>query len=740
MTTARTGDLSPEPDPVSEELPSTPPSRLSRRTLIVAGVATGAAIAPAIANGAAVFSLLTGTEAPTAPASHRMGTPAPTAEPAIDDTAFDTFIASIAAAGIAVYADASDTEPLVPVDEPGPYRLLEYQAQALLFEASAGGGVQGFELDELVGLPSIMANMGEQVGEGVTARPATTRKLTDRLAAGSTPTALDDGELSSPIVPPSSLLAGYLAATESPGADLARRYVPEVDPLTAELAVFPGLVPLLFAAEIAREDAALNDTGVFTRFAPAKYTSLAAPTSLSCGDTAIAWEQFAPGSAAVRGTRTTSAILAAQSGPCSQVQSFIDNTLNAIFAALRPNLGSSLPGRILGGVIDFLLASGKLTVRELLNTIIAPVLSVIRSVSAIVGTASIVISTIRPWTVIVTPRPIATRFSVGSEAPIIGDVLCKVDLGGFDDWPPVISDCAAASGVPLPSLKPEGAPVVWEVLGTQPSLVTPFDIPAVLLPDATATLRYFTGNEDEETAKGKPISGVVTFNVTVTRPQLNELRDTLVNLLFAQLPPLASQLLRPILGPQINNLLQRLVSLTDSRGTRTLAVVFHTPPDPTPTPEPPESEDFAGSFSGRFDFADENIDGAIIQQFLEFGGATCDGESWDGEARWVSFSNVEPYMMDMDQTLPLSIDFAGGSTATATAGPFTGSAGSSTMGTSVDVSWKIDLQFSLARNADGEPATIAISGTGTVIFDGEVVAQDQSIGSTIATISATSAC
>ena len=738
MTTARTGHLSPEPDPVSDELRSSAPSRLSRRTLVVAGVAAGAAIAPG--NGAASFSLLTGTEAPIAPPSHRMSTPVPTAEPAIDDTEFETFIASIAAAGIAVYADAGDTEPLVAVDEPGPYRLLEYQAQALLFEASAGGGVQGFELDELVGLPAIRANTSEQAAEGATAPPTTSRPLEDRLAAGLTLAASNAGELSSSIVPPSSILAGYLAATESPGADLARRYMSEVDPLTAELAIFPGLVPLLFAAEIAREDATLNDLGISTRSAPAKYMSLAAPTSLYCGDSATAWSQFTSGSTSVEGTLTTSASVAAQSGPCSQVQSFIDNTLNAIFAALRPSLGSSLPGQILGGVIDFLLASGKVAVRELLNTIIAPVLSVIRSVSAIVGTASIVVSTIRPWTVIVTPRPIATRFSVGSEAPIIGDVLCKVDLGGLDEWPPAISDCAAAGGVPLPSLRPEGAPVVWEVLGTQSGLVTPFDIPSVLLPDATATLRYFTGNEDEETARGEPVSGVVTFNVTVSRPQINELRDTLVNLLFAQLPPLASQLLRPILGPQINNLLQRLVSLADSRGSRTLAVVFHTPPDPTPTPEPPEAEDFAGSFSGRFDFADENIDGAIIQQFLEVGGATCDGESWDGEARWVSFSNVEPLMMDLDQTLPLSIDFAGGSTATTTAGPFRGSAGSPTIGTSADISWTIDLQFSLARTADGEPATITVSGTGTVIFDGEVFAQDQSIGSTIATISATSAC
>jgi hypothetical protein len=41
---------------------------------------------------------------------------------------------------------------------------------------------------------------------------------------------------------------------------------------------------------------------------------------------------------------------------------------------------------------------------------------------------------------------------------------------------------------------------------------------------------------------------------------------------------------------------------------------------------------------------------------------------------------------------------------------------------------------------DGEPTTIAIAGTGTVIFDGDEAAQDQCIGSTSATITATSAC
>ena len=34
--------------------------------------------------------------------------------------------------------------------------------------------------------------------------------------------------------------AGNLAAAESPGADLARRYVPEVDPLTAEMSTYSG--------------------------------------------------------------------------------------------------------------------------------------------------------------------------------------------------------------------------------------------------------------------------------------------------------------------------------------------------------------------------------------------------------------------------------------------------------------------------------------------------------------------
>ncbi|MEZ4506922.1 MAG: hypothetical protein R2848_13995 [Thermomicrobiales bacterium] len=63
-----------------------------------------------------------------------------------------------------------------------------------------------------------------------------------------------------------------------------------------------------------------------------------------------------------------------------------------------------------------------------------------------VAVAATVVSTIRPWTLRLTAAPPATRLAVGAEPGLPGVVDLTVDLGGFDEWPADVADCAAASG------------------------------------------------------------------------------------------------------------------------------------------------------------------------------------------------------------------------------------------------------------------------------------------------------
>ena len=396
---------------------------LSGTALAVAGVATRAPINPLV--------------------DARSATPSPAATPTV--LAESALLASLADAGIAVYENALDPVPMVPVDSPGPITLLGVQFRAMLFEANHGGGVLGADLDRLTLDPFFWPWTGKLAVPNPLDPPPT------KPEAGALP------------IPPSMLVAAYIQAGDSPGARIARGLFPELDVKQSGEIVFPGLVLACFAAEIAREEQA------------------------------NAGQAWAPGDAGV-GMRA----LLLEGGTCSAVQGFVDQVLNALFGALHVDLGSSVPGKILGGIINFLLTAAQKAVKEALSVLTAPVLSVVKTIAGVIGTVSIVISAIRPWTVLLKPSPASTRFSVGSEAPIKGLVDCAVDLGGFDEWPADIADCAATAGVPLPPLKPADAPCRWELVSSNGALIVPEDQPSKLDQGGHAALTYHTLAEDEK--------------------------------------------------------------------------------------------------------------------------------------------------------------------------------------------------------------------------------------------------
>jgi hypothetical protein len=341
-------------------------------------------------------------------------------------------------------------------------------------------------------------------------------------------------------------------------------------------------------------------------------------------------------------------------------------------------------------------------------------MNIIKTIAGVVGTASMIVSAIRPWSLRMTPNPAATRLAVEGEAPIPGDIQCQIDLGGFDEWPTHIADCAAQSGTPLPSLKPAGAGCSWLIAQSRfpVPLVAPNNPPDKLDDTGGATFSYVTLSEDAETAKGDPILGWVRITLNVARPELDRLRQTLTNLLFAQLPALVAQFVRPILGPTVDSLLAKLQSFTDSKSSTTFQVLYHQKKD-DPTPEPEPETDVPATINVTFEPAAE----APFPVYLILDAATCDGSNWEGTLQVVFKVDTDVVTLDLDQTRPIEWSFDDGDSTTATSGPFqaplryiAGGTDNYAVTTDLEITRAQDDEGGTESMTFGIEATVAIAG------------------------------
>lgn len=577
------------------------PFRLTRRSAIGVSALATAAVA------SSAFAHLSGNAQETADRSvMQLSFASPIASPVpdLDDALVDEIIAELASAGVAVFDRADDAAPLTAVVDPGPVSLLMSQLRPMVREAMLGGGVLGADIDALVTDRELLGSDG-----------ADSFELSDDFPEV-------DG---TPYIPPSLLLASYIQTLDSPGAVLVRRFRPDIagDQITTQHV--PALGMILFAAEVAREHAT------------------------TAGMTPAGVRALMP--------------VAMQGGICSQVQGFIDNTINQLFSALTIDLGPSPLGQILGGIINGVIQGVRIPLRAAISALTKPVLDVIRDIAGVLGTVATVVSAIRPWTLQLTAAPVATRLAIGSEPGLPGEVTALVDLGGLDEWPADVADCAAQSGVPLPPLKPANARCTWMVTGSRPNLVQSDELPPALDANAKAVLKYHTLSEDEETAKGKPVYGWVMVTATVARPEVDDLKRTLSNLLFAQLPDILNQFVRPILGPIVDQLLGKIASLTDSQGKAMISVLYHEPKEPTPTPEPTEE-------AGRsIDFTIVPLE-EVFPVSIRISASSCDGEAWTGNVSLSFHPDFNAVWADIEGRSGVDWDFAGGDQATATSGPF----------------------------------------------------------------------
>lgn len=498
-----------------------------------------------------------------------------------------TLVDELAAAGIAVYRELGDSKPLkTPAEPVSPVRLLEWQTHNLARETRNHAGTSARDLDAVV--------EGGKVG-----------KIT---------------------ITPSRLIAGWAKHGTTPAAKYARRLLGKaVDkPRTA---VFPQGVLLLFTSDLATAGAALAEAGHRPRGGGGSPAGAPQP---------------------------------ALSAPCYAVLNFVNGAIARVFNAIghlrqpKANTGVALfdalintIGKFVTDAVNVAIDGAYFVVSNTVRVAIAPVMAIVARIAGIVGTLGEVASAVRVWTPVMTADPSANRKAIGTEAPLPGLVKIRIDLGGFDEWPPAIADCATQAGAPLPPLKPVGNRVTWNF--TTGDLITSDTTDSALDKDSSATAEYHTTVEPKY-KKAKQHQGQATIRATVRRDDTTKLEAAFAQLVHdgvKQLaPPVGNVIYEwvwPYVKPEIDKAFAALAEFRDVTGTIAIPVSYHTPEEDDKKPPPPPSQQTSidSCLLGQWTTLNEHLTG--VTQTMSVSGGT--GAVWefkpDGSAT-VNFDSQTP--------------------------------------------------------------------------------------------------
>jgi hypothetical protein len=373
------------------------------------------------------------------------------------------------------------------------------------------------------------------------------------------------------LAPASFILAGYVADGGTEGADVARALMGEQDWVEAPMLTFPQLVLMLFTSDLARDRMAERQA-----VTPSRLAALA----------------------------VASQVETAQAGACSAVSNFITGAILRVFKELR--LGESGGGVIFKRIWNFVVGIAERALLAVVKRFETRVLEFIARIAWAVHLASTLVSAVRPWNVTVEAGPPTTYKGVNGTPGQPGQLRVRVNLGGLDQWPPDMVDCARQAGRPLPNLKPEGAPVTWQPLVQAPAdLVRLERRQGALDAQGNAVLDYVT-LVDIVPEPWELRVGRYRATVTVQRPQMVQLRRVAIDALLGELPDDLRPIIQAYFGPTLNDLASKLDRILESRASGHATVMYHVPVErptprpsaratPRPTPKPPAKPDDACS-------------------------------------------------------------------------------------------------------------------------------------------------
>lgn len=412
-------------------------------------------------------------------------------------------------------------------------RLLLWQVAAMELELRDGAGIPIADLDAAVG-GATEADDGAGVDDVDMAAPS------DVIAAW-----MDMGGTAG-----SSLAAELIAGRESDAA--------------SGIDVVPQIVLVLFASDMALIGSSLPE---------------------AADPPASGW--------AAEPIRADAPVAPAQTGLCSSVIGFVNGVVASVFNAIGHlrtpplvNTGFSPfdwfvngAAKVAVGAVNAVIDGANFVISNTVSIAISTVMSYVGRIAGVVGTVAVVVSAIRPWALKVEADP------PNVEAPGGGTIRAAVDLGGFDEWPPPVADCAAAAGVPLPALRPSGNPVTWSV-PTQ-GLIAADSADPRLRADGSALYTYHVIKEPP-LPNGPNVVEEIGVRATVQRDDFRRLEEQIVAMIETQLaqllPPVGSvvsPVVMPLVRPWIDRAFRALSHLRDVFGVARIAVRY---PDPNPPP------------------------------------------------------------------------------------------------------------------------------------------------------------
>ncbi|WP_341928237.1 hypothetical protein [Nocardioides psychrotolerans] len=449
----------------------------------------------------------------------------------------DQLIALLAQAGISTYDDAADAVPVVEPDTAGRMSLTGWQVETMARELNAGRGYLGRDLDALTGTSPASAS-----GSGA-----------DSSGGSLTP---------SDVAPLSVVLAAWISAAETPAAEAARELMGERDWANDALdLVYPNAVIALFTQDISADPAATGQPTDPTA-SPAVFT---------------------------REGRTSTAMLPARAGICSDLVTFLSGSLDSIVQSLQVQVAEegalSILASIWNTVVSIAASAAKIAIGAFTSALLAPVTKAITVVAVLSSAASL----LNPWTLKTTVSP-SDSLGPGTDAVVTTTVDTAVDF----EWPADLKDCASTiGGVELPDPgSAKGSEVTWTY--QDPDLTTTLgEQDEKVGEDGAARLRFTTLPQADQ--DGIPVTHAVIVKVDLKRTQIDKLTELVDRIVLGALPGPARAIVDTLLGPLRSKAQAKLAELLSVAGPTTdiQTIRFEPNPDPVVEVPPVEEEDCA---------------------------------------------------------------------------------------------------------------------------------------------------
>jgi hypothetical protein len=439
-------------------------------------------------------------------------------------------IAALAREGVGVYASPTSTSPLRHVTAPVvPIRVLRSQAAADAAGTAPGDGIPGARLDAAVPMPKAAA--GKQY-------------------------------------PPFSyLLAAYAGKSSTPGEKLAHTLLGSADLTHPDTVLFPSLVLTLLSADAYRAAASGRHH---------EHAAEAAVAAPPLADVAGA------GSGSGSGTTV-----------CSALSDWVSNGLSSLVKALTVGPSSNAAVNFIGGLWNSALALAVGQLPNIVSTLSAPVLGVIRRGFATAALVSWAVSAFRNLKVTTTATPPYNAFGIDPAGDQSGALTIKLGSADGFDFPQGLKDCADLLKITLPSFNEvAGRTVNWNLaqvngvptsswcsttdcnLATEDTSGTDAKLGA----QHTATLKYTTNTEAAAQAAGGLITNdyiLVTGTVSLDTQALAKLIRDIV---LGDVPGDVRVVAGPLLDTVTSAVVGQIAGLAAPSFSRYVQIEHHSTP------------------------------------------------------------------------------------------------------------------------------------------------------------------